>query len=244
MRWRDLSSTRTLFGGFGALVIGCTTIAGIDDEYVSANPAGNSGIAGVSAAAGLGGAGGQGGFGGALGGGGSGGGVGGSGGPGGAMGSSGSSGSTGSGGAAGTGDAPVTCPTGQKFCNGECTLIRPLVGCDLTLCVPCNETPPGNAHPICKANQCAFECDQNFQAVDGGRCAPAGTGGTTGSGGAGGTTGTGGSAGSGGAGGTGGGACVPNQCPACGIQGPVRCCVQNNGGCGCTWALGAYCFPN
>jgi hypothetical protein len=210
-----------------ALLFGCTTLAGIDDDYVQATPLPVAGRGGSGGALG----GGSAGDGGALG----------SLGSAGTLGSGGSSGSAGTtaGGSAGTGGTGgMTCSLGQKFCNGECTLPRPLVGCALDSCMPCDVLPPDNGHATCDDEICSFECDANF-VLSQGKCVPMGTGGT---GGTAGTSGTGGTAGTAGTGGSGGGPCVMQQCRGCIPHGPFGCCL-NSTTCGCTWAPGAVCYP-
>jgi hypothetical protein len=214
----------------GLLALGCTTLAGLDDEYVAKSAPQHAGTSGT----------------------------GGSGpdedsavDPGGSAGTLGSGGTSGDGGTLGIGGtggeettdagADAACVEGQKFCSalppatgGECTAPRPLVGCSLSDCSPCN-APPHNANVICNGEACDFECEQGY-VRSGDQCIPMGSGGTAGD------AGTAGTGGSGGAGGTGGAKCEPTQCAACGPLGPFRCCLGNT--CGCTWAPGAYCFPS
>jgi hypothetical protein len=213
-------------GASVALLFGCTTLAGIDDDYVQATPLPSAGNGGSGGALG----GGSAGDGGTLGSLGSAGMLG--------SGGSGSAGTAGAGGAGTGGTGGMTCSLGQKFCNGECTLPRPLVGCAMDSCMPCNMLPPDNGHAACDDEICSFECDANFVLSEG-KCVPMGTGGTAGTAG---TSGTGGSAGSAGTGGSGGGACVPQQCRGCIPHGPWGCCL-NSTTCGCTWAPGAVCYP-
>ena len=127
------------------------------------------------------------------------------------------------------------CARGEKFCNGECTVPRPLVGCSLSDCTPCTGSPPANAQATCEQSICSFECEPNYQPVSG-MCAPIASDGATGSGGTAGTTGADGAAD------TGGSTCVPQRCPGCVPHGPLGCCLSN-GKCGCTWAPGAVCYP-
>jgi hypothetical protein len=217
----------------GVVALGCTTLAGLDDEYVAEGAAPQAGTSGT------GGSGPDedsavvdpGGNGGALG----------------AFGTGGEGGAGGTLGAGGTGgeetdaSGDAGCAEGQKFCSalppatgGECTLPRPLVGCSLSDCSPCN-APPHNANVICKNDACDFECEQGYLR-SGDQCIPMGSGGTAGA------AGTAGTAGAAGSGGSGGAKCDPAQCAACGPAGPFRCCLRST--CGCTWAPGAYCFPS
>jgi hypothetical protein len=202
------------------LTMGCTTILGIDGDYVPEDSAElvTTGGAGGTGSGGTG-----------------------SGGMGGSTGGSAGVGAAGqSGGAAGA-DAS-TCPDGQKLCSGECYAPAPLVGCSLDGCEPCPVNAP-NAIAICDGEGCSLECIPGYEpSPSEGMCVPAGTGGSGGGGGSGGSAGTGGTGGTGGAGGSG-GSCDPLGCPtaACGPAGPFRCC-RIDGRCGCTWALGAICY--
>jgi hypothetical protein len=206
---------------FAALVLsaGCTTMLGIDGEYVAVQASGKGagGRHGDSDAA----SGGveTGGFidvGGA--------------GSGGAE-----TGGTGSGGATALScsrDA-ATCPTGDKCCTGVCVAPAPLIGCSLDGCTPCPE-PPANGVAVCNGALCGIECNPGF-VMKSGACIATASGGATG---AGGRTATGGRAGTGGAPAP---TCDAKKCPGCVPVGPFGCC-KNNGTCGCTWAPGAICY--
>jgi hypothetical protein len=79
--------------------------------------------------------------------------------------------------------------------------------------------------------------------MDGGLAGSGGSSSTAGSGGSGGSTGSSGSGGSAGTMATGGrpGSCTPACTNSCFPVGILACC-RPVGGCGCTWAPGAYCF--
>lgn len=157
--------------------------------------------------------------------------------------SGGRAGMTGSGGIADTGGTKATggagasggtascdadgasCPSGQKCCPAPqasgptasfCAEPAPIVGCDALDCMPCL-APPDNGIAVCTAGQCDFQCNATFTRK-GNACQADGAGGA---GGAGGASGTGGAP-----------TCVRSQCPGCGLAGPFGCC-KSNGTCGC-----------
>jgi len=118
----------------------------------------------------------------------------------------------------------ASCPSGQKCCPAPqqpgatafCADPAPLVGCDARDCAPC-DAPPDNGVAVCSAGQCDFQCNANFTRK-GSVCEADGAGG---GGGAGGSPGTGGAP-----------TCVRTNCPGCGFAGPFGCC-KSNGTCGC-----------
>jgi hypothetical protein len=127
----------------------------------------------------------------------------------------------------------ASCPSGQKCCPVPestamgCIDPLPLVGCERSGCTPC-PPPPSNGIAICAAGQCDFECS-NGTTRNGNACESSGAGGTAGAGGAAGT----------------GGVTVPPceqpSCRGCGLIGPFRCCRADKS-CGCTYAPGAVCY--
>jgi hypothetical protein len=225
----------------GLVTASCTSMLGIDGDYVQSIKTGSGGAGGrVSASGGSGGDGGSAETGGSIsdGGGGSGtGGLssGGAGGAGGAM-----EASTGCGAAAGD------CPSGQKCCTSpdgtltSCLLPEPSVGCSLTNfdCTRC-PAPPSNAVAVCNAsNKCDVQCIPDYQLNSNGDCVPIGSGGAGGQGGS----------------GTGGiPPCIRTNpalhCPGlvpppqkgCTFLSAFPCC-KNDGTCGCTYVEGAYCL--
>jgi len=228
---------------------GCTTLAGIDGEYVpiTGELGGTENTGGAGGAAGSGGSGGVSGFGGSGGSSA----AGGSSGTAGAQGSAGTIGSGGTGNADGTGGTGSGCPANQKRCGTECVTTSVENGCSAEVCDAC----PAVLHglPICNAtNDCSFRCDDHYVVEDKG-CVPESTGGSGGSGGTsgssgtgstGGTGGTGGTDGSGGSGGTGGGTCHPTTCAPCtALDGKIPCCTRS-GQCGCMYPfVGAFFCP-
>lgn len=207
------------------LCLGCTSMLGIDGEYVdeesSVSAAGHhaSGGQGGRAGGASGGTSAEAGSGGQE-----------SGGNGGSLGGAGPS--------VGCGATAGDCLSGQKCCTGVngvdtfCTFPEPSVGCSLDTCDRC-PAPPDNATAVCNGDQCDIECAGNFIRV-GDACEPAGTGGASGGG-----------SGAGGARPT----CDPKRCPSmpvgCSIASPFACC-RNDQTCGCSWATtgtaSAYCL--
>ena len=207
------------------LVAGCTSVLGIDGDYV----VGLREDAGVGAGSGAGGLG-----------------SGGSGDTGGTSSASGGTGASSSGGTSsgatggtsassgGTGGATdgctadSQCTTGTKCCSGACVEPQPLFGCSATGCTRC-PAPPDQGVAVCNGEACGIQCNSGY-VLNGNLCEPSG------SGGAGGT-------GTGGQSGTGGSACVATKCPTskCSVAGPFPCC-KHDSTCGCTWAPGAICY--
>jgi hypothetical protein len=208
---------------FACVSLGCTTLAGIDEEYVGRD--GSAGVSGEGAGPNAGSAGVGGSVGGSLGRGG----TTGSGGTNGSGGINGSAGTSGTAGAGGTADAG--CPQGQKRCATAC--VTPAVGngCSLSGCEPCPEPTVLNMVVSCSVNTCFAECALGY-VPNQGQC-------VQGTGGSGGTSGTGGSAGSGGS-----GACTPAGCPPC----PGVSCCTARGQCGCQHGVppfvNPYCIEN
>ena len=137
-------------------------------------------------------------------------------------------------GAGGSAPAPVCtkddCGSKQKCCPAlaaACLDEAPIIGCAADSCDPC-PAPPDNGIAVCETGACAILCNDGY-VKQGSKCVPAGTGGATG---AGGMTGSGGKAGA---------TCVADKCPACNIAGPVKCC-RNDGNCGCSWAATFVCY--
>lgn len=203
-----------------ALCIGCTSILGIDGDYVSVDGSAGTGAGGRMGSGGRGqtdSGGGDATDSGPTNSAGSGG-VSSAGGSGGQP-SSGGSGQTGgasSGGQPATCDSP--CPAGQKCCEGTCVAPSPLFGCMITGCDFCSTLPP-NATGICNGDQCGFQCIQGFVESNG-QCVPAGGGGT---------------------GGSPPPMCNPTMCPPC-VTAIYAPCCQDNGVCGCAFPF-APCFP-
>jgi len=156
-----------LFAVAGATA--CTSVLGIDGDYVVAEVSSSTG----GASAGTGGASAGGGATGT--GGGSTGGV-----------STGTTGGTaGSTGGVGAG-GQLTCGSGEKACDinstPTCVTPDPSVGCDLVGCIPCSW--PANGYAVCTSGACDFACQNGYTKNAGARtCDPSGTGGGTGSGG-------------------------------------------------------------
>lgn len=206
---------------------GCTTMLGIDGDYVSASTThggGAGGRHGDGSDASPAGSGAEAGFVN----------LGGSGGAAGA--DTGGTGGTG----AGSGGAPppscsgdaAACLAGRKCCTGACLVPAPLIGCSLDGCAPCPE-PPRDGVAVCNGTQCGVLCNPGFVEQAGGLCASAASGGAPGTGGApstGGRTST-------ATGGQPAATCDPKRCAPCVPVGPFGCC-KNNGTCGCTWAPG------
>lgn len=149
------------------------------------------------------------------------------------------------------------CPDGQKCCENLqlCIDPIPIVGCQQSGCDPCPQ-PPLNGLAECTADgTCEVQCIFGYRLKDTGRaplCVPlnqpdggadaaeapsTGPPGAGGSPGAGGTLGEGGTPSTSGAPGSGGRApaCVPEQCGGCSVVGPIGCCKANDE-CGCTWS--------
>jgi hypothetical protein len=127
--------------------------------------------------------------------------------------------------------APGDCGSQQKCCPMLAPLCldhAPIIGCSAASCDPC-PAPPDKGIAVCEAGACAILCNDGYM-KQGSTCVPNGTGGK---GGTGGTMGAG--------GGTGGASCVAQNCPACNIAGPVKCC-RNDGNCGCSWAATFVCY--
>jgi hypothetical protein len=125
---------------------------------------------------------------------------------------------------------PTECGSKQKCCSelsAACLDEAPIVGCSDPSCEPC-PAPPSKGIAVCEAGACAILCNDGYT-KQGSTCVANGTGGQGGAGG---------NAGSGGAGGA---ACVADKCPACNIAGPVKCC-RNDGSCGCSWAATFVCY--
>jgi hypothetical protein len=224
---------------------GCTSLVGIDGDYVAVRATGGSG---AEPNAGTGGE-----FSGA---GGTDGAAGSTAAAGGVLGSGGSGGSVGTAGSSGTGGTgTIECGQGQKACDNECVTLSPAVGCASTSCAAC-PAPPEHAEVWCNPDQkCDVRCAPGY-VPDAGRCVLEGTVGSGGSGGAGGTGATGGTgaSGNGGRGGTGGtgntggtggtGPCTQSTvstCPRCTqLDGRIPCC-SFSGRCGCGYpVVGAF----
>jgi hypothetical protein len=128
---------------------------------------------------------------------------------------------------------PTDCAPDEKCCPAlatTCLKIAPLIGCSASSCDDSCPAPPNNGIAICSSGKCAVQCNPGFHA-EGANCVLTGAGGA----------GNGGSPGTGGKSGTGGAACVADQCPACNIAGPMKCC-RNDGVCGCSWAALFACY--
>ncbi len=197
-----------------ALAVGCTTVAGLDKEYVAESEQGaQGGSAGVAGDGGRSGSAGQGGSG--------------------AGGTSVQSCEV-----TGCGEGKKCCGVPENSDAGidpnarDCVAPSPTFGCGLADCKAC-PFPPANGNSICLDGACAIKCYGGFEEQSG-ACVPDGSGGNGGSAG---------SAGSGGSGGTGGGAqCTTSaSCQGCGFHGPIGCCRKDGSGCGCTW-FPTYCW--
>jgi len=242
----------------GACGVGCTTLAGIDKDYVSEDaidPGGSSigGFVGASGSDGVGGEGGE------IGEGGSGG----SDGFGGEYGSGGEGAASGSGAAGAGGSAPLdaaggsggtsvadasggsgssSCGTGKKRCQGECVSTDdPNFGCSREGCTACPNPVP-NSTLFCGDGICAAACKVGYVPREG-QCVEASSvdagGGAGGS--SGGTAGSGGRGGSGGLGGIGGRPqCIASECPTCKFL-ATSCCTFFRT-CGCSHADLFYCI--
>ncbi len=126
----------------------------------------------------------------------------------------------------------ASCASGQKCCappgaaTKSCVGPLPIVGCEAADCTPC-PAPPQDGIAICTAGQCDFECS-NGTTRNGNACESTGAGGAGGAG-----------------GGTGGTPptppCEQPSCRGCGLIGPFRCCRADKS-CGCTYAPGAVCY--
>jgi hypothetical protein len=128
----------------------------------------------------------------------------------------------------------AACPSGQKCCpapsdpsSKSCADPLPIVGCSARGCAPC-PAPPADGIAVCATGQCDFEC-VNGTTRTGSQCEATGTGGAGGAGGS----------------GTGGTPptppCKQGTCGGCGLIGPFPCC-RSNMSCGCTYAPGAVCY--
>jgi hypothetical protein len=126
---------------------------------------------------------------------------------------------------------PRACGSKQKCCPTlapTCLDHAPIIGCSAESCDPC-PAPPSHAIAICNpAGECAIACNDGYT-QQGAACVANGTGGQGGAG------------GKPGAGGAGGAMCVAADCPPCNIAGPVKCC-RNDGNCGCSWAATFVCY--
>jgi hypothetical protein len=125
---------------------------------------------------------------------------------------------------------PAACGSSQKCCPtlaAVCLDEAPIIGCSETSCDPC-PAPQSKGIADCETGKCAILCNDGYT-KQGSTCVPNGTGGQ------------GGAAGAAGTGGAGGATCVANNCPACNIAGPVKCC-RNDGNCGCSWAATFVCY--
>jgi hypothetical protein len=235
----------------GVFSAGCNTLAGIDDEYVSADdPFAGSAGTGAGAEGGFYGVGGEGASAGSSG----------EAGDAGEQGNGGTAGSSGTDGVGGTdpsdaaggldglggtggtdpggaGGSGTGCAPDQKSCNNVCVKPDPSMGCSLTNCEPCPPPAP-NSDVICGDHQCVAQCKMGFVPV-GGQCVPEnsvdGGGGTAGNGG------NGGAGGRGGSGGSGGRQCVVEQCPSCSVFVGMACCTFFRT-CGCSFADRLYCI--
>jgi hypothetical protein len=216
----------------GLVSIGCTSMLGIDGEYVEGVKSAGSGGAGgrVSAHGGSVGDGGAGETGGSSSGGSGSGGLA----KGGAGGAGGANAACGASGACGSGEKCCTAATDAgtaKFCIAP----EPAVGCSLTNnnCERC-PPPPDNAIAVCDVNHlCNIQCIKGYTR-NVSQCDPSGTGGAGGQGGL-------------GAGGA--PVCSPRTCPGLVPPGQKGCtvfsafpCCKNDGNCGCTYVAGAYCL--
>jgi hypothetical protein len=222
----------------GLVTASCTSMLGIDGDYVQGVKGGSGGAGGkVPESGGSAGDGGAGETGGSSSGGR---------GTGGLL----SGGAGGAGGAAdagrGCGAAAGDCPSGQKCCASadgtltSCFVPEPAVGCSLTsspTTLSCDRcpAPPNNAIAVCDANHaCATQCIPGYKADGSGACVPSGSGGAGGQGGS----------------GTGGNPpCDYRKCPGLVAPGQPGCtflsafpCCKNDGKCGCTYAAAAYCL--
>jgi hypothetical protein len=157
----------------------------------------------------------------------------------------GGTGASASGGVA-TASCSPSCSGGNKCCPGapgiapHCAAREPSVGCSLDACDPCPDVPPDST-PVCTAGLCDFKCNDKFERV-GAVCQLIAAGSTGGSGN------TGGAGGQGGAGTGGTPPCVATKCPSlggpvpgCSIASPFGCC-QKDGKCGCSYVGMAYCL--
>lgn len=111
------------------------------------------------------------------------------------------------------------CQPNEKCCGGVCTPPAPIVGCSLNGCDPCLPQSMG-AVPVCVLGACTEECALGYVEMAGG-CVPSGAGGS---------------------GGGGNPVCDPRQCSCFLVPtGVIPCCTDFDR-CGCTFAPGAYCF--
>jgi hypothetical protein len=205
----------------GLVSIGCTSMLGIDGEYVEGVNGAHAGGAGgrVSASGGKGGDGG-----GVVETGGTSSGGDGSGGV-----ANGGTGGTASGGAAAGCGTSGACGSGEKCCapptggTPVCVPPAPIFGCGPDSCDPCL-VPTTNGVAVCNGDSCGIQCNEGYAAsAAGDQCDPVAAGG----------------AGGGGATGTGGTPTPKCTVPTCTNQcfplGLFKCC-RNNNTCGCTWA--------
>jgi hypothetical protein len=212
----------------GLVTASCTSMLGIDGDYVQGIKTGSGGAGGnVSASGGSAGDGGAGE-------------TGGSGDGGSASGGTGSGGLASGGANAGCGTSGA-CGSGEKCCAppgnvidgaappSVCVKPAPLFGCGPTDCGPC--PVPMNGIAVCTRDQCDFVCNSTYDRV-GNLCQPGGAGGV-----------------GGGSGGSGAGGAPPppctktdsSKCAQCFPIGLFTCC-RNNATCGCTWAPGPLCY--
>jgi hypothetical protein len=250
----------TLWLWTGVLSVGCTTLAGLDQDYVreeSIEEAGGSAGTGVGSAGGLGGEGGTGSIGGL-------GGADGVGAASGAAGASGASGANGAstaggagsvGGAVGAGgtdppdaaggsagsagtdsaDSGPTCAQGEKRCGDVCVKPSVSFGCSLADCTPCPDAAP-NTEVFCGEQRCEAKCLSGF-VPSGGQCVPQNS-----VDGGGGNAGSAGTAGAGGRGGSGGiRQCNVDDCPSCSIFRGQACCTFFRT-CGCSFVGAFFCI--
>jgi hypothetical protein len=225
---RASASAFRLLTAAGLLSAGCTSLLGIDGDYVEASssgphhpgaggatPGGDAAADATSPGAGGLGAGGTS-----------------SGGNGGAAETGGSVSGGGTGGS-GLCQSVSDCSAGEKCCTPPgsggsasdkiCSPPIAIVGCNASSCMPC-PAPQSDGVPTCVNGGCAIQCNPGFHLFRG-NCVPV-SGGTGGSNGAGGS----------------GSKCDPKTCSSsCGLAGPLPCCTSN-GTCGCTWAPGAVCY--
>lgn len=126
-------------------------------------------------------------------------------------------------------DAQTPCPTGRKRCtiNGTeaCVAPDPSIGCGLTGCDRCTWPPHG--YGICNGDQCDFACISGY-VRHGDRCDPISNDGGS----------------SGGGGGTGGISLCSrsSDCPACGPF--LGCCVPLLSTCGCWYSVFNLCLTS
>jgi hypothetical protein len=146
------------WAAFASIALGCTTIAGLDKDYVptqGGSDAGNFGGAGSAGEAGAGGT---------LG-----------------------DGATGSSGCADNSQCPgqKCCAIAVNPPASICVDRSPFSGCSLSDdCTPC-PAPPENAVAVCAGEQCSVQCKPGFSQLDG-QCVADGSGGSSGTAGTGG----------------------------------------------------------